>query len=53
MRMELWKRLSSEGLLPRLDSRFNGSREEIQMMLEAAEKESERRRVEKEMRKSE
>jgi hypothetical protein len=50
VRMELWKRLSSEGLLPRLDSRYNGSREELTVMLAAAEKESERRRVEKEMR---
>jgi hypothetical protein len=47
---ERWKRLSSEGLLPRLDSRFNGSREDIAVMMEAAGKESERRRVEKEMR---
>jgi hypothetical protein len=47
--MERWKRLSSEGLLPRLDSRFNGSREDIAVMMEAAGKESERRRVEKEM----
>jgi len=51
--MERWKRLSSEGLLPRLVSRYNGSREELAVMLAAAEKESERRRVEKEMRKSE
>ena len=49
VRMERWKRLSSEGLLPRLDSRYNGSREELAVMLAAAEKESERRKVEKEI----
>ena len=50
VRMELWKRLSSEGLLPRLDSRTNKSKEEIGVMLAAVEEESVRRRVEKEMR---
>ena len=45
--MELWKRLSSEGLLPRLDSRSNKPKEEIGVTLAASEKESVRRRVEK------
>ena len=53
VRDEIWKswpRLSSEGLLPRLDSRTRKSREELWEMLVAALEESARRRVEEEMR---
>jgi hypothetical protein len=53
VRDEIWKswpRLSSEGLLPRLDSRTRKTREELWDLLVAALEESARRRVEEEMR---